>query len=425
MASLDETSHGESGTSNTKSQATSPSDTTKSAPLDNQDRNNKPTKHSFNTTTEIKDSQSDTSEPNNDVTFLKPIHDFRTIIQNNFIKSLVRTGKDSFDRHLRLQRTSAFWSKLFNPSPEDANSSYRPPPLISREWAEYVVDASRIFFEAGLSVKKVVAIINCAIRFAAICLLNSGTEKIYFEDGRNVFYEFASRGMPKELKAKYKAFLKGMRDSILEGKKGAHSDEEMEMETKSESGDESSSSDASEASQLEAAVSPAEGAEMTTSQDASNRQETTDTLPWEPSITPTEVKPSTLNTVENSDSHAQTTQNPPQTNKERNRKRQNLKRKERRKRSLARLRAQLLSQGKDRARPRRENGGTRTGRRRRRWRRGMRLLDKWLQCSLCFVFVCSAASTRQSVEAVQVFSCKRRVSELHLRPHLIAYFCYS
>ncbi|KUL86145.1 hypothetical protein ZTR_07675 [Talaromyces verruculosus] len=347
MASLDETSRGECGTSNEKSQATSPSDTTKSAPLDNQGRNNKPTKHSFNTTTEIQDSQSDTSEPNNDVSSLKPIHEVRTTIQNNFIKSLVRTGKDSFDRHLRLQRTSPFWSKHSNPSPEDANSSYRPPPLISREWAEYVVDASRIFFEAGLSVKKVVAIINCAIRFAAICLLNRETEKIYFEDGRNVFYESASRGMPKELKAKYKAFLKGMRDSILEGKKGARSDSEMEMEVKSESGDESSS-DTSEASQLGNTVTPAEGAEVTTSQDASNRhEETTDTLPWEPSITPTELKPSTLNTVENSDSHAQTTQNPPQTDKERNRKRQNLKRKERRKRSLARLRAQLLSQSKD------------------------------------------------------------------------------
>lgn len=368
MASLGETARGESGTSNAKSQATSPSDTTKSRSLDNQDRNNKPTKYSFNTTTEIQDSQSDNEQPNNDVSSLKPIHEVRTIIQNDFIESLVRTGKDSFDRHLRLQRTSPFWSKLFNPPPEDANSSYRPPPLVSREWAEYVVDASRIFFEAGLSVKKVVAIINRAIRFAAICLLNRGTEKIYFEDGRNVFYEFTSRGMPKELKAKYKAFLKGMRDSILEGREGAQSDSEMEMEVKSESSDESSS-DASESSQLEDTVTPVEDAEMTTSQDASNRQEgTTDTLPRELSTTPTEVKPSTLNTVENSDTHAQTTQNALQTNKERKRKRQNLKRKERKKRSLARLRAQLLSQSKDTTKSKAEK--------RKRWRQNRKKKEK-------------------------------------------------
>ncbi|KAI7969836.1 hypothetical protein EIK77_006784 [Talaromyces pinophilus] len=357
MASLGDTSRGESGTSNAKFQATSPSDTTKSRSLDNQDRNNKPTKYSFNTTTEIQDSQSDNEQPNNDVSSLKPIHEVRTIIQNDFIESLVRTGKDSFDRHLRLQRTSPFWSKLFNPPPEDANSSYRPPPLVSREWAEYVVDASRIFFEAGLSVKKVVAIINRAIRFAAICLLNRGTEKIYFEDGRNVFYEFTSRGMPKELKAKYKAFLKGMRDSILEGREGAQSDSEMEMEVKSESSDESSS-DASEASQLEdTVITPVEDAEMTT-----------DTLPWELSTTPTEVKPSTLNTVENSDTHAQTTQNALQTNKERNRKRQNLKRKERKKRSLARLRAQLLSQSKDTTKSKAEK--------RKRWRQNRKKKEK-------------------------------------------------
>lgn len=193
-----------------------------------------------------------------------------------------------------------------------------------------------------------VNIFNRAIRFAAICLLNRGTEKIYFEDGKNVFYEFASCGMPKELKAKYKGFLKGMRDSILEGREEeAQSDDEMEMEVKSESGDESSS-DASEASQSEARIAAADDTEMTltTSQEESDRQETTDILSVELSTTPPEVKPSTLTTVEESDSHTQPIQDPPQTKEERNRKRQNLKRKERRKRSLARLR-KLFSESKD------------------------------------------------------------------------------
>lgn len=154
-----------------------------------------------------------------------PIEQVKTIIQSQLIERVTRLPEGYFERHMQLQRDSPFWMKVFN-RPEDADITYRPT-IKSREWAEYVVDACRIYFEAGLSVKKAVSVINCAIRYVAICLLNKGTEKIYFEDGRNIFYEFESRGMPAELKEKYKAFLKGMKASMVESGK-AHSEPRSE-----------------------------------------------------------------------------------------------------------------------------------------------------------------------------------------------------
>lgn len=52
-----------------------------------------------------------------------------------------------------------------------------------------------------------------------------------------MFYEFESRGMPKEMRPKYKAFLTGMRVGILEGRKEARSDSGRDVVQ--ESGDES------------------------------------------------------------------------------------------------------------------------------------------------------------------------------------------
>jgi hypothetical protein len=314
MASLGGTPQGEVGDSSVsiaQAQATSLGDDSRSILMDSQNNHNESKEATFSTMTEVQDSQDD-SEPD-DASFTKPIKDIRAIIQDQLIERLARLPEEYFERHMQLQRNSPFWFKLFN-SPQDAGITYRPI-LKSREWAEYVVDASRIFFEAGLSDKKVVSIIDRAIRFASICLLNRGTEKIYFEDGRNVFYEFASRGMPAELKPKYKAFLKGMRASILVKASGlddgeAHSEPHSQGEIEQKVGD----------IPLLVVTSPSES-----------------------SNAPAEAS-SMIKSEEKSDCQSQAAKEPPQTKKELNRTRKNLKRKERRKRAR---KAKLLSQSKD------------------------------------------------------------------------------
>lgn len=291
-------------------QASAPSSNASSRVLvDNQENHNEPGKSSFNSTTEIEDSQSD-NEPNDAPTGMTP-EKVRSIIQNDLIKRLTRLPAEYFDRHLQLQRNSAFWSKLFNP-PQDAGSTYITS-LISREWAEYVVDASHIFFNAGLSVKEVVSIIDRAISFVAICLLDRPTEQIYFKDGRNVFYEFKSRGMPKELKPKYNAFLKGMRASIVESRQEAESNSDEIPESDEDS------SDVNEVSQLEGAnITPVEGDVMISCGERSGYQEDVNALPCEPSTILTEVKAPMLKAVEKSDSRGETASKPPRTKKERN-----------------------------------------------------------------------------------------------------------
>ncbi|RAO67032.1 uncharacterized protein BHQ10_003044 [Talaromyces amestolkiae] len=279
--------------------------------------------------------ESDNEHLNDTLINLTPSH-IRAIIQNDLIKRLSQLSADYFGRYLHLQLNSPFWTKLLNPADQNTNAdgSTRPPLLISREWAEYVVDASRIFFDAGLSVDKVVSIIDRAICFAAICLLDRPTEKIYFGDGRNMFYEFESRGMPREMRPKYKAFLTGMRVTLLEGREEARSDSGMDVVQGS--GEESEV--VGEVEQLEDVVasSPADGAVKVTT---GIQQETTDILRWEPS--PTEVETSTLNSEAKGDSQDQTAKNHPLSKRERKK----LKRKERKKR--ARAQAKLLSQSKD------------------------------------------------------------------------------
>lgn len=287
------------------------------------------------------------------------------IIEDQLSERLSSLPEKYLDRYLELQNSSPFWKNLFSQPPNnnntDASSRCCCPPLKSREWAEFVVDASRIFFEARLPVREVVGIINYTIQWVTLGFLNGGERTIYFEDGRNVFYEPRSGGMSESQKTKYEDFLGKMRATILGGSDEAQSDSEMEVI--SDSGDESSA--ASDVSQLEDAVAPTESAVTITSPE--DRQGTTDTLPWELSTTPTEVKPPTLDTEERSDRQAQPAKIPPQTENERNRKRQNVKRNERRKRSLARLR-KLFSESKDTMKSKADK--------RRLWRQNWRRKDK-------------------------------------------------
>lgn len=151
-----------------------------------------------------------------------------------------------------------------------------------------------------------------------------------------MFYEFKSRGMPREMRPKYKAFLTGMRVGILEGRTEARSDSGMDVVQESGDGSEVFG----EVEQLDdvVAFSPADDAVKITTD---SQEEIADISLWELSTTPAEVKTSTLKSEAKSDSPDQTTNNPPLSKKERKK----LKRKEERKRPHAQ--AKLLSQSKD------------------------------------------------------------------------------
>ncbi|EEA22865.1 hypothetical protein TMatcc_001721 [Talaromyces marneffei ATCC 18224] len=293
---------------------TSPSNTSKSILMDNQinqDSHNESSNATLSTTTEIQDREDD--DVPKESSFSMSIQQVKAIIQQQLIEGVIRLPEGCFERHMQLQRDSPFWMKVFN-QPQDSGHTWRPA-IKSREWAEYVVDASRIYFEADLSVKKAVSIINYAIRYVAICLLNRGTEKIYFEDGRNVFYEYKSRGMPAELKAKYKAFLKEMRTRILV-KVNVLEDSKAHSESRSED-------------EIEQVV---------------DVPSIVITPPMEPPSALAEPKASTIKTEGKRDDQKQNAKKPQPKKKGRNRTRKNSKKKGKKKRAR---KAMLLSQSKN------------------------------------------------------------------------------
>ncbi|EED15191.1 hypothetical protein TSTA_046450 [Talaromyces stipitatus ATCC 10500] len=133
-------------------------------------------------------------------------------------KDLSRLPAENFNRLQQVQETSSFWIKLFH---HLSTLDSQTPPLKSREWAEYTVESSRVLFQAGLSTKKIVSILNHTIRYIANCILNTDNkETIFFENGLNVFYEPECCGIPDEMKVKYMETLEHLRDLVVRGGNG-------------------------------------------------------------------------------------------------------------------------------------------------------------------------------------------------------------